>query len=190
MGPATSNDEAAFEYLCQFAQSVKQYTDALSVFTYHHYYGPGPGLNISYFYNVTVMDSLIAILEAGQHCTQTIPDIEVWLGETATTALGGTEGISDTFVNGFLWSVALFSVPSFHAPIQRLMICTGSTSCALLRCSESRLQRVRISTLARMVCWVTARGRILVGRLFCSFSNRESCFRPISGQFRGWHVFR
>eukprot|EP00042_Codosiga_hollandica_P038172 m.307979 g.307979 ORF g.307979 m.307979 type:complete len:480 (+) comp55324_c0_seq24:28-1467(+) len=113
MGPATSNDEAAFEYLCQFAQSVKQYTDALSVFTYHHYYGPGPGLNISYFYNVTVMDSLIAILEAGQHCTQTIPDIEVWLGETATTALGGTEGISDTFVNGFLWLDKLCIAPLF-----------------------------------------------------------------------------
>ncbi|KAK6188371.1 hypothetical protein SNE40_004555 [Patella caerulea] len=76
----------------------------VDVATFHHYYLNSATATVDQFVDVKVFDSLKSPLEeAVGHCLKHAPGKQCWLGETSTTYGGGTLGVSDRFVAGFLW---------------------------------------------------------------------------------------
>ena len=78
------------------------YTSAL-FFLLHSYYADGRTVKEALFYNVTVLDTFIddAIIFKSV-CDQYAGGVDVWIGETASTYGGGTPGLSDSYVSGFM----------------------------------------------------------------------------------------
>ena len=67
------------------------------------YYMNGLIAKLSDFTNVKLLDHLIDELKVVSELVEKYqPEAELWLGETSNTYGGGTPGISDTYVAGFM----------------------------------------------------------------------------------------
>lgn len=72
--------------------------------TWHHYYVDGRTASKRDFLNPHILDSLASeIKTVFQIVNQTVPGKLVWLGETSSAYGGGCPGLSDTYVDGFMW---------------------------------------------------------------------------------------
>ena len=67
------------------------------------YYTNGNTAKLSDFTDVKLLDHLIDEVKAASELVEKYqPGAELWLGETSNTYGGGTPGISDTYVAGFM----------------------------------------------------------------------------------------
>ncbi|XP_029455411.1 heparanase [Rhinatrema bivittatum] len=72
--------------------------------TWHHYYVNGRTASEKDFLSPDVLDALkLKIQNVFQIVNQTVPDRKVWLGETSSAYGGGSPGLSNTYVDGFMW---------------------------------------------------------------------------------------
>ncbi|XP_018431684.1 PREDICTED: heparanase isoform X1 [Nanorana parkeri] len=72
--------------------------------TWHHYYVDGRTASKKDFLNPHVLDSLASeIKTVFQIVNQTVPGKLVWLGETSSAYGGGCPGLSNTYIDGFMW---------------------------------------------------------------------------------------
>ena len=91
----------AFKYL----NSVVKYSkNALDALTWHHYYLNGHSCTIKDFLNITVFNSLKSdIMALSKFVGKKGINLPMWLGETSSAYGGGSPGLSDRYVAGFLW---------------------------------------------------------------------------------------
>ncbi|KAK6174488.1 hypothetical protein SNE40_017755 [Patella caerulea] len=98
-GPDTAYVNGYFQ---QFLQASKNTT--VDAVTWHHYYFAGSSGTVEKYHNISILDSLKPLLiDAVGNCTQYAPNKPCWLGETSSSYSGGTTGVSDKYVAGFLW---------------------------------------------------------------------------------------
>ena len=68
------------------------------------YYTAGSTATESVFYNVSVLDSFINVsIQFKSVSEQYMPGVDLWIGETSSTFGGGTPGLSDSFIAGFMY---------------------------------------------------------------------------------------
>ena len=74
------------------------------MFCVYRYYGDGRTFTFEDFHSATVLDKLMNELDLVQLTLKNTDraKAEVWLGETSSTYGGGTPGISDSFIAGFM----------------------------------------------------------------------------------------
>nr|XP_033819723.1 heparanase isoform X1 [Geotrypetes seraphini] len=76
----------------------------ISSVTWHHYYVNGRTASEKDFLNPKVLDGLILeIQNVFQIVNETVPHRKVWLGETSSAYGGGSPGLSNTYIDGFMW---------------------------------------------------------------------------------------
>ncbi|XP_070184830.1 heparanase-like [Littorina saxatilis] len=72
--------------------------------SFHHYYFKGRDGKLSNFTDTAVLDSLAGHVDDVLNQSRSVdPQLPLWLSETSSSSGGGTPGISDRFVAGFLW---------------------------------------------------------------------------------------
>ncbi|XP_063281413.1 heparanase [Pelobates fuscus] len=72
--------------------------------TWHHYYVDGRTASKSDFLSANILDSLISeIQDVFKIVNETVPGKRVWLGETSSAYGGGSPGLSNTYIDGFMW---------------------------------------------------------------------------------------
>ncbi|KAM5192818.1 heparanase isoform 2-T2 [Mantella aurantiaca] len=72
--------------------------------TWHHYYVDGRTASKRDFLNPRILDSLASEIETVfQIVNQTVPGKLVWLGETSSAYGGGCPGLSNSYIDGFMW---------------------------------------------------------------------------------------
>uniref|UniRef100_A0A914WLA0 Uncharacterized protein n=1 Tax=Plectus sambesii TaxID=2011161 RepID=A0A914WLA0_9BILA len=94
-----------------FSRQYKEFIEAggldyVDAVTFHHYYGPGEGQKLSFFFDPVVLDSLVPVLQRAVSLVKRTSGNkrkQVWLGETASSYNGGTAGISNSYAAGFMW---------------------------------------------------------------------------------------
>ncbi|KAM8939363.1 heparanase [Pelodytes ibericus] len=78
--------------------------DIINSVTWHHYYVDGRTATESNFFNANILDSLISeIKTVFKIINETVPGKSVWLGETSSAYGGGSQGLSNTYIDGFMW---------------------------------------------------------------------------------------
>ena len=74
-----------------------------SLYNTFSYYADGRTGIMAEFYNITVLDTFISTAVYYKTvCTNSAPGVDVWIGETASMYGGGTKGLSDSFIAGFM----------------------------------------------------------------------------------------
>ncbi|XP_066488388.1 heparanase-like [Tiliqua scincoides] len=77
---------------------------AIDAVTWHHYYLNGRIATREDFLSPDVLDTFItAVKEVLQIVNATVPGKKVWLGETSSAHGGGTPGLSNAYIAGFMW---------------------------------------------------------------------------------------
>ncbi|XP_030045012.1 heparanase [Microcaecilia unicolor] len=77
--------------------------NAISSVTWHHYYVNGRTASEKDFLNPIVLDGLILMIKnVFQIVNETVPNRKVWLGETSSAYGGGSPGLSNTYIDGFM----------------------------------------------------------------------------------------
>ncbi|XP_069832823.1 heparanase [Dendropsophus ebraccatus] len=72
--------------------------------TWHHYYVDGRTASVKDFVNPNVLDTLSSeINTVFKIVNETVPGKLVWLGETSSAYGGGSPGLSNTYIDGFMW---------------------------------------------------------------------------------------
>ncbi|XP_053559218.1 heparanase isoform X3 [Bombina bombina] len=72
--------------------------------TWHHYYVNGQTASKEDFLSADILDTLIPEVQTVfQIVDNTVPGKLVWLGETSSAYGGGSPGLSNTFIDGFMW---------------------------------------------------------------------------------------
>ncbi|KAM9331469.1 heparanase [Gastrophryne carolinensis] len=72
--------------------------------TWHHYYVDGHTATKRDFLDPCILNSLaIEIETVFQIVNETVPGKLVWLGETSSAYGGGCPGLSNTYIDGFMW---------------------------------------------------------------------------------------
>ncbi|XP_056424758.1 heparanase [Hyla sarda] len=72
--------------------------------TWHHYYIDGRTASVKDFVNPNVLDTLSSEIKTVlKIVNETVPGKSVWLGETSSAYGGGSPGLSNTFIDGFMW---------------------------------------------------------------------------------------
>ncbi|XP_068089623.1 heparanase isoform X2 [Hyperolius riggenbachi] len=72
--------------------------------TWHHYYVDGRSTSKKDFLNPRILDSLASEIQIVlQIVSETVPGKSVWLGETSSAYGGGRPGLSNTYIDGFMW---------------------------------------------------------------------------------------
>ncbi|XP_064626037.1 heparanase-like isoform X2 [Lineus longissimus] len=83
---------------------IKHATPVLNAVTWHQYYTNGRTATIDDFLDPALLDDLPGYIFNVTHCVENYTKNPViWLGETASTFGGGTKGLSDRYVAGFMW---------------------------------------------------------------------------------------
>ena len=103
LGPDVNNIEKSrsMTYLESFLDSAG---DVLNGVTFHQYDLNGHIASLQDFINVTNLNILAKeIFNVKTVFSRFAANKELWLGETSAAYGGGAEGLSDTFVNGFMW---------------------------------------------------------------------------------------
>ena len=79
--------------------------DTVSAVTAHHYYFTGPTAHIAQFYDLKYVHLLQSTLPKLRDVVYSAAGgpVDLWIGETADSNLGGTRGITDRYASGFLW---------------------------------------------------------------------------------------
>ncbi|KAM9450930.1 heparanase [Clarias gariepinus] len=78
--------------------------EAIDACTWHHYYVNGRDTSLEDFLDPKVLDMLAVKTDEVLKIVQALsPGMKVWLGETSSAYGGGADGLSDTFVAGFMW---------------------------------------------------------------------------------------
>ncbi|XP_053311781.1 heparanase [Spea bombifrons] len=72
--------------------------------TWHHYYVDGRTASERDFLSPDILDSLISeITTVFKIVNETVPGKLIWLGETSSAYGGGARGLSNTYIDGFMW---------------------------------------------------------------------------------------
>ncbi|XP_072261577.1 heparanase [Pyxicephalus adspersus] len=72
--------------------------------TWHHYYVDGRTASKEDFLNPHILDSLASEIKTVlQIVNRTVPGKLVWLGETSSAYGGGSPGLSNAYIDGFMW---------------------------------------------------------------------------------------
>ncbi|XP_044160261.1 heparanase [Bufo gargarizans] len=72
--------------------------------TWHHYYVDGRTASLEDFVNPNILDTLSSEIKTMLRiANETVPGKLVWLGETSSAYGGGSPGLSNTYINGFMW---------------------------------------------------------------------------------------
>ena len=70
----------------------------------YSYYAAGSTATESLFYNVSVLDSFINLtIQFKSVSEECMPGVDLWIGESGSTFGGGTPGLSDSFIAGFMY---------------------------------------------------------------------------------------
>ncbi|KAK7485809.1 hypothetical protein BaRGS_00022990, partial [Batillaria attramentaria] len=78
--------------------------DTVDASTFHQYYFPGNKSSLDNFTDVRIMDGFRNVLSSGLNQSRSVkPSLRSWVSETSSSYGGGTPGVSDRFVAGFLW---------------------------------------------------------------------------------------
>uniref|UniRef100_A0AAY5KDK9 Heparanase n=1 Tax=Esox lucius TaxID=8010 RepID=A0AAY5KDK9_ESOLU len=101
-GPDISQPRAHRRDLLEgFLESGAEVIDAC---TWHHYYVNGRDTSLEDFLDPEVLNTLaLKTQEVMETVERLSPGKKVWLGETSSAFGGGAQGLSDTFVAGFMW---------------------------------------------------------------------------------------
>ncbi|KAM4053442.1 heparanase [Anomaloglossus baeobatrachus] len=72
--------------------------------TWHHYYVDGRTASMEDFVSTDILDTLSAEIKMVLRIVnETVPGKLVWLGETSSAYGGGCPGLSNTYIDGFMW---------------------------------------------------------------------------------------
>ncbi|XP_063775804.1 heparanase isoform X2 [Pseudophryne corroboree] len=72
--------------------------------TWHHYYVDGHTASKEDFLSPTILDTLASEIETViKIVNEIVPGKSVWLGETSSAYGGGSLGLSNTYIDGFMW---------------------------------------------------------------------------------------
>ncbi|KAG9468830.1 hypothetical protein GDO78_021873 [Eleutherodactylus coqui] len=72
--------------------------------TWHHYYVDGRTASMQDFVNPVILDTLSSEIKTVLRIVDdTVPGKSVWLGETSSAYGGGSPGLSNTYIDGFMW---------------------------------------------------------------------------------------
>ena len=67
------------------------------------YYAPGPTGTLPEFYSVGLLDTFIDVAQLYRDIVDnTMPEVDLWLGETSSMFSGGAPHLSDSYVAGFM----------------------------------------------------------------------------------------
>ena len=89
--------------ITNFLNDIKHALNISCIMYTFSYYADGRTGIMAEFYNITLLDTFIST--AVYHktvCTSSAPGVDVWIGETASMYGGGTKGLSDSFIAGFM----------------------------------------------------------------------------------------
>ncbi|XP_071971961.1 heparanase isoform X1 [Engystomops pustulosus] len=77
---------------------------AINSITWHHYYVNGRTASVEDFVNSDILDTLSSEIKTVlKIVNETVPGKAVWLGETSSAYGGGSPGLSNTYIDGFMW---------------------------------------------------------------------------------------
>lgn len=89
------------QFLKKFLQEAHASLDAVTI---HHYYVNGRKATADQFMDPYILDSFQDELDvAFSILEETSPGKPLWLGETSSAFGGGSVGLSDTYIAGFMW---------------------------------------------------------------------------------------
>lgn len=72
--------------------------------TWHHYYVDGRTASVEDFVNPNILNSLSSEIKTVLRIVnESVPGKLVWLGETSSAYGGGAPGLSNTYIDGFMW---------------------------------------------------------------------------------------
>ncbi|XP_041447111.1 heparanase isoform X2 [Xenopus laevis] len=78
--------------------------EIINSITWHHYYVSGPTASEEDFINPDILDSLVSEIQTVfQIVNESVPGKRIWLGETSSAYGGGAPGLSNTYLDGFMW---------------------------------------------------------------------------------------
>ncbi|XP_073397857.1 heparanase [Dendrobates tinctorius] len=72
--------------------------------TWHHYYVDGRTASMEDFVSSDILDTLSSEIKTVLRIVnETVPGKLIWLGETSSAYGGGSPGLSNTYIDGFMW---------------------------------------------------------------------------------------
>ncbi|XP_075059460.1 heparanase [Mixophyes fleayi] len=78
--------------------------EVINSVTWHHYYVDGHTASKEDFMSPSILDSLASEIETVVNIVnEIVPGKLVWLGETSSAYGGGSPGLSNTYIDGFMW---------------------------------------------------------------------------------------
>ncbi|KAM3938482.1 heparanase [Leptodactylus fuscus] len=78
--------------------------EAIDSVTWHHYYVDGRTASVKDCINPTILDTLSSeIRTVLRLVNEIVPGKLVWLGETSSAYGGGSPGLTNTYIDGFMW---------------------------------------------------------------------------------------
>uniref|UniRef100_A0A803JKD1 Heparanase n=1 Tax=Xenopus tropicalis TaxID=8364 RepID=A0A803JKD1_XENTR len=78
--------------------------DIINSITWHHYYVSGQTASEEDFISADILDTLVSEIQTiFQIVNESVPGKHVWLGETSSAYGGGSPGLSNTYLDGFMW---------------------------------------------------------------------------------------
>jgi len=94
--------KGARKFLKEFINTAD---DSIQVASFHQYFLNGRIATVNDFLNTTVMDTLKKLLRNVKQARRKSDqkNIPLWLSETSSAYGGGSQNLTDTFANGFLW---------------------------------------------------------------------------------------
>lgn len=100
-GPDIGRPEKTSRMLKSF---LKTGGEAVNSVTFHHYYVDGRTASKIDFLSADILDSLISKIQTVYKIVnETVPGKRVILGESSSAYGGGSPGLSNTYIDGFMW---------------------------------------------------------------------------------------
>uniref|UniRef100_A0A8C5M216 Heparanase n=1 Tax=Leptobrachium leishanense TaxID=445787 RepID=A0A8C5M216_9ANUR len=100
-GPDIGRSHKTSKMLKRF---LKTGGEAIDSVTFHQYYVDGKNASKSDFLSADILDSLVSTIQTMlKIVNEAVPGKHVFLGETSSAYGGGSPGLSDTYIDGFMW---------------------------------------------------------------------------------------
>lgn len=103
IGPSVTmlNNDYTDSYLKDFLESGGP--SIVTNPTFHHYYDYGPSMTVEKFMDPKLLSNLPEQIKVAKTIASSPPYGKVWLGETSSAYDSGAAGLTDRYVDGFMW---------------------------------------------------------------------------------------